>query len=173
MTKPDLCQNEIKRLFEYRDGLLIRKFSTSNRIKAGDVSGSLNSYGYLKSCINGIQYLNHRIIFFMHKGYLPKYVDHVDRDKLNNRIENLRGCDATENVINRGPDKDTTSRFKGVSWETRKGKWRATIVLHGKQTFLGLFEENEETLAALAYDDAAIELHGEFATTNQMLGLIK
>ena len=97
-------------------------------------------------------------------------VDHIDGDGLNNQRSNLRVCSNAENQRNRGKPKTRAriaSRFKGVSWHN--GKWRAKIVLGGKQRHLGYFAEERD--AARAYDKAAEEHHGEFAWTNGDNGL--
>lgn len=90
-------------------------------------------------------------------------VDHIDGDTLNNTKSNLRMCLQSENKRNRKkPITGVTSKHKGVSlW---RGRWKAQITSHGKTHYLGLF--NSETEAAKAYNEAADELHGNFARKN-------
>lgn len=93
-------------------------------------------------------------------------VDHENRDKLDNRRENLRSATGSEQQWNQGkrmPGK-TTSRFKGVSWSRQAKGWRAFIRVHYKGIYLGKYSSEVE--AALAYDEAAGRLHGEFAVLN-------
>ena len=88
-------------------------------------------------------------------------VDHVDMNGLNNQRNNLRACTRSENQRNRAIDRNNTSGFKGVSWDKKRGKWRAYIRLNGKEMFLGRFAEAAAAYAARC--DAAVKLHGEFA----------
>ncbi len=90
--------------------------------------------------------------------------DHINGDGLDNRRSNLREATVSENGHNRRRDSDGQSGFKGVSWHARSGKWQALIRANGPQRFLGYFATAGE--AARAYDAAARELHGSFATVN-------
>lgn len=92
-------------------------------------------------------------------------VDHINGNKLDNRRENLRVCTQAENTRNnRTPRKNKTSRFKGVSWYPRGNRWKAQIQVNKQKKHIGYFPSEEE--AALAYDEAAERLHGEFASKN-------
>ncbi|AXF54590.1 HNH endonuclease [Salicibibacter kimchii] len=95
---------------------------------------------------------------------LGKDVDHINGDRLDNRKENLRVVNNSQNARNRKKVANTTSRYKGVSWLTRHSKWTSRITLHGKSTFLGYFDSEEE--AARAYDKSAKDLFGEYARLN-------
>ncbi|EIU7141728.1 HNH endonuclease [Pseudomonas aeruginosa] len=90
-------------------------------------------------------------------------VDHRDGDKLNNRRSNLREATQGENAKNTRLAKNNSSGFKGVS-KTAEGRWRARITVGRKEIRLGNFDTREE--AAAAYDRAALQLHGEFASPN-------
>jgi hypothetical protein len=94
-------------------------------------------------------------------------VDHKDRNGLNNQKINLRETDSTHNQANQRAVRGTDSRFKGVCWSGYS--WRADIRVNRKRTYLGSFASEEA--AARAYDTAAVEKFGEFACTNEMLGL--
>jgi hypothetical protein len=90
--------------------------------------------------------------------------DHKNRDTLDNRRRNLRPADFSGNVINRGIQKRNSSGFRGVSWEARRGEWRAQIAIGGIGEHLGYFQSKEK--AARAYDKAAKIKHREFAQLN-------
>ncbi len=107
-------------------------------------------------------------VIYMHREIMrpPKgrIVDHKNRNKLDNTRDNLRNATHTENMRNKEKQRGTTSRFKGVSYCKRRGKWYATILVRGKARLLGFFVEEIE--AARAYDRAAVEHYGEFARLN-------
>jgi hypothetical protein len=104
----------------------------------------------------------HREIINAPAGML---VDHRNGNNLDNRKSNLRLATATENSCNRRKIKRSgSSRYKGVSYNRRRGKWYARIKIHGESIFLGCFDN--EVDAAKAYDEAARRYHGEFACLN-------
>jgi len=160
-TTNELTQDLLNELFEYRDGVLYWKVAKSNNVKVGDVAGSLNGRGYLYTRINSKKYLTHRIIFLMHHGYLPYCLDHIDGNKINNRIENLRPATTSENCRNSRIGKNNTSGFKGVSWYAPCKKWKARLMINKKEKYIGLFKTLEEAVEAVK--KAREELHGEFA----------
>lgn len=90
--------------------------------------------------------------------------DHINGNKLDNRKENLRICTQAENTRNRPADRNSTSGYKGVSWNNRLSKWICQIKANGKSRHLGVFSNPEE--AAKVYDAEAIVLFGSFAKLN-------
>lgn len=92
------------------------------------------------------------------------YVDHINGDGLDNRRANLRIVTPTQNNWNRRFRKTGRSKYTGVTWDGRRGKWRADIYENRRKIFLGHFAEEEE--AARAFDSAAKEKRGEFAVLN-------
>jgi hypothetical protein len=89
-------------------------------------------------------------------------VDHINRDKLDNRKENLRVVKRKENQCNKGIQINNTSGYKGVDWVKKAGKWRAKIRVGKRhQIHLGYFDAIED--AAAAYKEAQQKYHGEFA----------
>jgi len=97
-------------------------------------------------------------------------VDHINHDTLDNRQENLRVCSSGQNNANTRMRSHNTSGFKGVCWHSGHGKWTARLRFDRKLLHLGDFTTALE--AAIVYDRAALGVFGEFALTNQMLGLI-
>ena len=92
-------------------------------------------------------------------------IDHINGDTLDNRRCNLRICTRTENMRNsKKPITGLTSKYKGVDWDKHNKKFRARIRIDEKRKCLGYFKD--EVKAALAYDSAALEHHGEFARFN-------
>lgn len=162
----ELTVDLLNHLFEYdkETGNLIWKIKPSSRghsVKVGDIAGTLKSHGYLCVGINYNSYRAHRLIFLMHKGYLPKTIDHINGDKLDNRIENLRAATVGQNQHNRKTNANNTSGYKGVGWNKAQKKWVARITLERKNIHLGYFANVEE--AAEVVRKAREELHGSFA----------
>lgn len=127
-------------------------------------SFNLNSEGYAR--IGSVKV--HRLIMeriLKSKIEPNKVVDHINRNRLDNRRENLRLCNISENAKNVGKQKGT-SKFKGVSWKSSRNKWYSQIKLNGKVKYLGLFDS--ELDAATAYNNAARLYHGNFAALNNI-----
>lgn len=107
----------------------------------------------------------HRFILSTPKGLLT---DHINLDKLDNRKENLRVCTATQNECNKDLSKRNKSGYKGVSFDSRTGKWRVAIKANGK--FLRLGRHKNILDAAREYNENAIKFFGEFARLNSLEG---
>jgi len=88
-------------------------------------------------------------------------IDHIDGNKTNNNLLNLRFCSKSENQRNRGVQKNNTSGYKGVSWSEKDKKWIARIKVSRKRLFLGRFKDKEE--AYRAYCEASKEFHKDFS----------
>jgi hypothetical protein len=138
-------KDRLHEIFKYKDGVLFRK-------KNGVVAGSKDTKGYLISSVDGKRQKNHRIIFMMHYGYLPRIIDHIDRNPANNKIENLRDVNYAQNSLNSGTSMRNTSGFKNVDWLASKKRWRVYLKLNGKRTLFGYFKDLE--LAGLVAAEA-------------------
>lgn len=90
--------------------------------------------------------------------------DHINRNRLDNRRENLRICSNLQNSRNKGVDGRNKSGYKGVSWDKSRNKWEANIVIDGKSKFLKY--SDDPLVAARFYDEAALHYFGEFAVLN-------
>lgn len=131
---------------------------------AGRIAGSVASTtGYVMVNFSGGNLLcAHRLIIAMHTGHWPEFVDHVDGNRRNNALDNLRICTRSDNQCNRGVQSNNRSGFKGISPEG-SGKWRAQICKSGQRRNLGVFLSPEAAHAA--YVRAAQQLHGEFSNS--------
>ena len=159
-----LDKEEANRLFEYRDGNLYCKSKTnkkSNKLKIGDQVGWPTTSEYLCTKIHYKTYFVHKIIFLMHYGYIPQIVDHIDGNINNNKIENLRAVNLSQNQHNRKQSKNNTSGFKNVSWCKRTQKWQVVLSCNNKQMAFGRYDDIE--LADLVAQEAREKYHGEFA----------
>ena len=102
----------------------------------------------------------HRVIMGLEYGD-KRVVDHVDGNQLDNRKNNLRICNRSNNGMNRGKNRNNKSGLKGVSWDRFRVKWVAQLMVNGKHVFVGRFYTKEE--AYDAYCEAARRINGEFA----------
>lgn len=108
-----------------------------------------------------VKYRAHIIAWAICYGYIPSGdIDHIDMDKTNNRISNLREATRSQNIINKGRIRSNTSGASNVSWHKKARKWEASITKDYKKTHLGLFDDFEE--AKLVVRNHKIEAYGEF-----------
>jgi hypothetical protein len=92
----------------------------------------------------------HRLAWFIAYGALPKnQIDHIDGQKANNRLKNLRDVSSTLNARNRKMPRNNTSGITGVSWNKRRGRWEACASLNNKNTHIGYFDDISEAEAAV------------------------
>jgi hypothetical protein len=131
--------------------------------KPGDLAGHQNSRGYIEIRFDRTTYQAHRLAWYLHTGEDPgtMQVEHIDTNRTNNKIENLRLATALQNSWNTGKKLGTTSQYKGVAFYARYGKWTSQIRVNRKSIHLGYFTDELE--AHRAYCLAAVEMHGEFA----------
>lgn len=114
-----------------------------------------------RSKCHGVQQM-HRLIMNTNNGF---EVDHINHDTLDNQKNNLRNVTRKQNCMNKGAEKNSTSKYVGVSWCTKRKKWVSNIMINGIQKNLGRF--SCEKKAAIAYNEKAVKLFGEFACLNQ------
>jgi len=162
-----LIYDELHKLFEYRDNDLYWKEQPGS-IDISKPAGSINGKGYRVIMIKGNNYQAHRLIYQMFNEQWDitdnpqdNSIDHKDRDKLNNSIDNLRVATGSQNKSNTGKLKNNTSGTTGVYWNEATGKWRVLVMLNYKSRHGGYFVNKEDAIAkATKMRD---ELHGEFA----------
>jgi hypothetical protein len=112
------------------------------------VAGTHRSDGYLNVMVDGKFYRAHRLIFLYHFGYLPENdIDHIDRCKTNNKIENLREVSHTCNARNSTQQNLTSSGVKGITWHKSRQKWLVHIMVHGAAKYLGIYSDFTEAVA--------------------------
>lgn len=154
-TKDFLISKELlSEIFEYKDGLLFYK-------STGKEAVSLDNKGYKRARVNGKTYFVHRIVYMMHHGNLPKFLDHIDCNRINNRIENLRPASMAENCRNRASSPRNKSGVKGIFWAKPNKKWKAQCTVNYKQHHLGYFDSIEEAKTVL--HKFRLENHLDFA----------
>lgn len=139
-------------------GELRWRVAASNGVKPGDIAGTLGELGYRHVQIGRKRYRAHRLAWLLTHGELPPSgIDHINGDKTDNRLANLRLATQAENLQNLGVKRNNTSGHPGVSWFKPVGKWRARIVVARKEHSLGYFDSLEQ--AAAAYIEAKTRLH--------------
>ena len=167
MTNEDIL-NFYNEYLSYQDnGTFIWKKKRAKAISVGSVAGSKNhEYIRIGITINKkyTQFLAHRLAYLVIYGFIPKEIDHIDGNKSNNSISNLREACHIENMMNRKLPKHSTTGLKGASFNSRVKKFYSYITVNKKRIHLGYFDNAED--AAKAYDKAAIENFGKFARTN-------
>jgi hypothetical protein len=147
-----LTSTQIQSLFNYRDGKLYWKVFKGPNATVGSIAGNNRKDGYCRINIDGKGQLAHRLIWLWHGRELPANmeIDHINNNKSDNRIENLRLATRLQNEHNKPK--------KGYRFEA--GKWRARIKVNGKQKHLGMFDTEDE--ARLAYLSAAKQIQGAY-----------
>ena len=159
-----LTQEFLKDHFEYRDGHLYRIKATKGS-QVGKRFGQKDKDGYIVGRFFYKVYKEHKLIWLYHYGVWPNgNLDHVNVIPDDNRIENLREADKQSNAFNRKSHKNSTSKYKGVSWCKRDKNWQVSYCIGGKRIYIGKF--NCEIEAAKAYDNTVREYHKEFQKVN-------
>lgn len=140
----ELTQAYLKSIVHYdpETGVFTRKAKTSNRIKAGDIMGCVDSNGYLTASIMYRLYRLHRLAFLYMEGCLPPaHVDHINGIRHDNRWANLRHATDSVNRKNSCRSTANTSGVVGVSWDSRRSKWEAYIKADKRHHHLGRYSE--------------------------------
>jgi len=169
MRKPNslVTHEEILYFLDYdpKTGIFIWKNPSKYMPKQkGCIAGRLDSGGYRQIAINNRRYAAARLAwFYVHGEWPPELVDHINCDRDDNRIDNLRKCSPANNAKNRKRRCDNSTGFKGVTRDY-KNSFRATIQSDGEEIHLGMFDTAEQAHAA--YVTASLRLHKEYGRTS-------
>lgn len=118
--------------------------------------------GYHMICVDGRAYRAHRLAWLYVTGTWPQAdVDHINRDRADNRWPNLRAANRSQNLQNAGRRRDNTSGIKGVSYDASRSRWIAQVSDNGRHVFIGRFDDKER--AAAAYKQYVETRFGDFA----------
>ena len=149
--------------FDHKDGHLYWKkvMHPNKQYLVGQEVGSIHKTGYRHVTWMGKIHKVHRLIFLLEHGYLPKEIDHINGDRQDNRLENLREVTRSENQFNKAMCSNNTSGFRGVNWHKHSKSWVVRVCTKGKTKILGYFKDLE--LAGLVADEARNLYHGKFA----------
>lgn len=159
VREPDI--EKIRNEVELRpDGTMIWKVGKRRRRVGAPAFATLTN-GYYCGMFDGVRLFAHRVVWALTHGSWPDgWIDHINRDRGDNRPENLRVTDAALSNHNR----DFANLYKGIFKNPNASTYRAQIRHNGKQYYLGCFPTPEE--AALARDKKAVELYGNNAVLN-------
>lgn len=130
-----------------KTGEFVRLIGGGKGAKKGTITkGCLDkSTGYLCVCVCGIQVYAHRLAWFLTHGSWPlQTIDHINRDRTDNRMENLRDVSYSVNNSNMGISRCNTSGLKNISWHAKSKKWMGQIKKNNNYYYLGLFESKEK-----------------------------
>ena len=152
-----LTQDRLKQLLNYdpETGKFTWRVSVST-VRTGNTAGTTDPKGYVRIAIDRKVYAAHRLAWlYAHGSWPANEIDHINRQRSDNRICNLREADRSLNCHNSNIRKDNISGHRGVGWHKHQKKWRARISLSGQMKELGYFKDKESAIAA--YNAAAIE----------------
>lgn len=136
-----MTKDELLSIFQYdHDTGTFTRLKSHGAYRAGSPAGATNAKGYRQISVRGVLYYAHRLVWLAEHGVLPAgLVDHINRDRSDNRIQNLRVVSAKENMENTGAYSSNTSGYKGVQWDKQYGKWIAVVQHNGKRVFAGRY----------------------------------
>jgi len=138
-----------KFIVDVEAGTLTRRFKTQGGGKDGTLAGTLNNYGYYQTFVFSKLELNHRLIWLLVHGSWPTgQIDHINRNKKDNRICNLREVSHSQNQQNQSKYCNNTSGHLGVHRYKTTPKWQAYITVNRKRIHLGYFDKLENAIAA-------------------------
>lgn len=168
---PMITVTELRSLMTYRpDRGRFTWCVSRGSARYGDEVGSIDREGYRRIRIGRKHYYEHRLVWLWHHGVFPRILDHRDRNRSNNRIENLRECHESQNAANAGRSSLNTSGYRGVYFDTDRDKWVARIrfvkdgVRHRYR--IGRYDTPEE--AAAQYNLHMLRHHPDFARINRL-----
>ncbi len=149
--KPLPSKQDLQAMFTYDAGLGCLRWKISKQnTNFGDRAGNVRPDGYTRINIGGVLYLAHRLIYQYHKGDLDQYtqIDHYDKNPRNNKFDNFRLATQSQNQRNKPVYANSKSGIKGVCWDSKSKKYRASIRVSGKCEHLGLFDNKFDAYEA-------------------------
>ena len=151
VSRPELSAEYLRSILHYspETGIFTRKVRTSTSVKVGDIAGCPGGDGYLQIRVQSRKYKAHRLAWLHVYGVWPEdQLDHINRNRSDNRISNLRAVTNKQNHQNKSKPSNNTSGHSGVRWHKKSSKWRAQITHNKKHIHLGCFATIEEAIAA-------------------------
>ena len=140
----NLTQERLKEVLNYnsKTGIFTWKINGNKGIKVGDVGGVVCKSGYRYIYVDKVGYLAHRLVFLYVDGYFPEnYIDHINRNRDDNRVSNLREVNRSCNARNYGNRKDNFLGVRGVNFWKSRNKWIVQIRINNKLHYLGMYKD--------------------------------
>jgi len=158
-----ITQELVQHYFDYKnDHLYWKNVVHLNQSKLiGQKAGSIHSTGYRHITFMNKQHKAHRLIWLYVYGYLPKEIDHIDGNRQNNKLENLREVTRSQNQYNKIMQKNTASGIKGVNWHKKSKSWVVRLNVNNQPKHFGYFKDLE--LAELVAIEARDKFHKGYA----------
>ena len=150
----------VHQLFHYdsETGVFTNKIDRNPKAPKGALAGYVNTIGYSVIQIDNRKIHAHRLAWFYATGDWPPHeIDHINRNRSDNRFCNLRLATPTENKHNTSPRVNNTSGHRGDTWHKKRKKWQAQISVNNQHRYLGVFDSLEDAIAARA--SAAAKFH--------------
>jgi len=162
MADQILTQDTLKTLLNYdvNSGLFTWKVSPTNSVKKGSIAGTPDKYGYVTIRISGKLYMAHRLAWLYVYGKFPeKQIDHINHDKADNKINNLRDVSNSINQINIGIRSNNTSGVKGVTFNRQEKKWHSFIKIKGRKNHIGSYRLFNDAVQARQITEIILGWH--------------
>lgn len=162
MTQQELYNH----IFTYKDGTLVYRNPPRGK-SVGEPAGTLDDYGYISVIVRGRMCKAHRIVWTMHHGDIPAgmEIDHKNRKRTDNRLDNLRLATPNQNQHNRVANRASKTGVKGVSWSKSNKAYRVDVQAYGKRHVRFAPTLNEAAAMAASLRSA---LHGEFSNNKEV-----
>ena len=164
-----LTQERVKELFSYNEttGYFTRLTSVKGRYSsAGSIAGCIEQNGYRSISIDNKRIKAHKLVFLYTQGVIPAMVDHIDGNKDNNSLSNLRIVTADQNQKNRKLGCNNISGISGVRWLSKSRKWQADIRVNNQFIYLGRWENKEAAIQARKEAELKYGFHENHGRTN-------